>query len=87
MRFTHYDLGYLNGGETVIVTLKGTEANVRLLDNTNFQYYRNGKNHNYYGGHYRQSPVHLTVPSAGYWNVTIDLGGYGGNVQSSVRVI
>lgn len=24
MKFTHYDLGYLNGGENVIVTLKGT---------------------------------------------------------------
>ena len=71
MNFTHYDLGLLGGGEVVEVSLQGTEANVRLLDSANFSAYRAGRQHRYYGGHARRSPVTLTVPSAGHWHVAM----------------
>ena len=87
MNFSQYSLGYQQKGEVVEVQLSGTEANVQLLDNANLQRYKNGGQFTYYGGHYKQSPVRITVPHAGTWYVTVDLGGYGGQVRSSVRVI
>ena len=88
MNFQQYDLGYQQRGEVVEVQLSGTEANVQLLDSTNlYQRYKNGGQFTYHGGHYKQSPVRITIPHAGTWYVTIDLGGYAGQVRSSVRVI
>jgi hypothetical protein len=87
MNFTHYDLGPMNGGETVEVTLAGNSANVRLLDRTNFQRYRSGQQHHYFGGHARQSPYLVQVPSAGHWHIVIDLGGYRGRVKTGIRVL
>lgn len=87
MKFTSYDLGYRSGGEIVEVTLSGTEANVRLMDSSNFQSFRAGRQHKYIGGHTKQSPVRLQIPHSGSWHVTIDLGGYGGTIRSSVRVL
>ena len=50
MNFTHYNLGVLSGGETVVVTLQGTAANVRLMDSINFSASRTGGQHRYFGG-------------------------------------
>ena len=85
MQFVHNDLGWLQAGQVVEVTL-GTAANVRLMDAANFSSYRGGHQHRYYGGHARQSPVQLQVPNSGHWHVAIDLGGYAGTIRSSVRV-
>ena len=87
MNYTYYDLGNLRGGETVEVTLSGTEANVCLMDSSNFSSYKAGRQHRYYGGHATRSPVRIPVPSSGHWYVTIDLGGYVGEVRSGVRVL
>jgi hypothetical protein len=86
-RFTHYDLGYRQRGEIVEVTLSGSAANVRLLDSSNFQSYRNGRSHRYIGGLARQSPVRLQVPHSGNWHVTVDLQGLRGNVRSGIRIM
>lgn len=51
MRFIHHDLGNLRGGEIVEVTLRGSAANVRLLDASNFNNYKAGRRHRFYGGH------------------------------------
>ncbi len=87
MQFQHYDLGSLNGGEIVEVSLSGNAANVRLMDSSNFSSYRSGKNHRYHGGHATKSPVRLGVPNSGHWHIAIDLGGYSGNIRSSIRVL
>lgn len=86
MNFQKYDLGYLHGGETVVVTLSGSAANVRLMDSSNLQSYRSGRSHRYYGGLATHSPVRIGVPSSGNWYVTIDMQGLRGTVRSSVRV-
>lgn len=86
MRFQHYDLGHLRGGSTVVVTLRGNAANVRLLDSSNFSSYRAGRRHRYFGGLAQRSPVHLRVPRDGHWHVTVDLQGLAGQVRSSVYV-
>jgi hypothetical protein len=86
MKFIQHDLGYLRGGEIVEVTL-GYAANVRLMDSSNFNNFRAGRQHRYFGGHANKSPVRLNVPSAGHWYVAVDLGGYAGRIQSSARVL
>ncbi|MFL5845287.1 MAG: DUF1883 domain-containing protein [Solirubrobacteraceae bacterium] len=85
-QFQHYDLGSVRAGSTVVVTLRGNAANVRLLDSSNFSSYRAGRQHRYYGGLAQRSPVHLSVPRDGHWHVAIDLQGLGGQVRSSVQV-
>ena len=87
MQFIKHDLGHRAGGEIVEVILKGNAANVRLLDSSNFQSYRSGRRHRYFGGHARKSPVRLQIPNAGHWYVTVDMGGYAGRVESSVRML
>ncbi|TYP99012.1 uncharacterized protein DUF1883 [Tenacibaculum adriaticum] len=87
MKFQHYDLGELNGGEVVEITLHGNSANVKLMNSLNFQRYKRGTKHQYYGGHVTRSPYNISIPNYGRWYITIDLGGYSGNVKSSVRVL
>ena len=86
MQFIKHDLGQRTSGEIVEVTLSNA-ANVRLMDSSNFQNYRNGRRHRYYGGHVKHSPFRLKIPNSGHWYVAVDLGGYSGRVGSSVRVL
>lgn len=87
MNFTHYDLGRKERGQIVEITLSGSAANVRLMDSSNFQNYRNGRQHTYYGGLAKQSPVRLSIPSSGNWHVTVDMQGLVGSVRSAMRVL
>lgn len=87
MQFIHHDLGYQQRGETVEVTLSGSAANVRLMDSTNFNSYKNGRQHRYHGGLATRSPVHLQIPHAGTWFVTVDMQGLRGNVRSHARLL
>lgn len=87
MKFTKYNLGSLKKGEIVEVTLKGSAANVRLMNSSNLQNYKNGRRHNYYGGLVQRSPHKIVVPSSGTWYVTIDMQGLRGSTRSSVRVL
>lgn len=87
MKFIHNDLGQRKAGEIVEVTLKNSAANVRLLDSSNFNSYRNGRRHRYQGGLAKKSPVRLQIPRSGHWHVAIDMQGLRGNVRASVRVL
>ncbi|MDE2854983.1 MAG: DUF1883 domain-containing protein [Chloroflexota bacterium] len=68
MEHLHRDVGHLSRGDGVEVSL-GYAANVLLLDNINYQNYRSGRQHKYYGGHYKQSPAIIGIPHAGHWHV------------------
>jgi hypothetical protein len=85
MKFLHYEFD-LDEDNAVRISLD-KQANVRLLDGNNFQKYRNGQNHTYYGGLAQRSPVILSPPHSGRWHVVIDLGGYAGSVSASVSVM
>lgn len=87
MKFVKHDLGQRSGGEIVEIILKGNAANVRLMDSSNFQYFRSGRRHQYIGGHVKRSPMRLQIPTPGHWYVTVDLGGYKGKVSSSARIL
>ena len=85
MSFIHYEFS-LSSTDAVEVHLD-KQANVRLLDGPNYQRYRRGQKYTFYGGLATASPVLLRPPHAGYWHVVIDLGGYGGTVCTSARVV
>jgi hypothetical protein len=87
MKFSYYDLGSRSGGEIVEVTLSGNAANVFLVDSSNFSSYKAGRRYTYYGGHTVKSPVRLQVPSSGRWYLVIDIGGYSGSVNHSMRIL
>lgn len=87
MNFTHYDLGYLDRGQVVEITLRGNAANVRLLDSANYSSYKARRGHTYHGGPAKRSPVHFTVPNSGRWHVTVALRGLRGSVRTGVRVL
>jgi hypothetical protein len=87
MNFTHYDLGRKERGQIVEISLQGSAANVRLMDSSNFQSYKNGRKHTYYGGLAKKSPIRLQIPSSGNWHVTIDMQGLKGNVKSGIRML
>ncbi len=86
MKFLHYEIN-ADEGATVRVALRGSECNVLLMDDHNFFSYRRGGSYRYVGGHYKRSPVLLSVPEAGHWNVVIDTGGYAGSLEASVTVL
>ena len=86
MNFSYYDLGHVDAGKLVEVTLTKA-ANVKLMDSSDFSNYKNGRRHHYYGGYVTQSPYKIPVPRSGHWYVTIDLGGYAGSLRHGVRVL
>ena len=87
MQFTKYDLGNLDKGRIVEITLKGNAANVQLLDSTNLSNYVNGRRYSYIGGLAKRSPVRLATTHSGHWYVTVDFRGLSGRVKTSVRVL
>ncbi|MXZ35524.1 MAG: DUF1883 domain-containing protein [Acidobacteria bacterium] len=87
MKFIQTDLGHRESGEVVEVSLTGSAANVRLMDSSNFSAYKNGRRHRYRGGLVKRSPVHLRIPHAGRWYVTVDMQGLRGRTNASVRVL
>lgn len=75
----------LVSNQSVVVELDRA-ANVKVMDASNFQRYRRGESHRYYGGHAARSPVAIRPPCGGHWYVTVDLGGFSGRVRAAVRV-
>jgi len=87
MDYTIYDLGEKKKGEIVEVDLQGSAANLRLMDASNYQSFRNGGSHKYSGGLVKKSPIKLEISHTAHWYLTIDSQGLEGNVRSSVRTI
>ncbi len=87
MKYNYYQLGHRQRGDEVEVTLSGSAANVRLLDSMNYQDYRSGRKHRYYGGLVKRSPTRIPIPHSGTWYVVVDMQGLRGTTRSSVRVI
>lgn len=65
MNFQQYDLGNLDKGRVVEITLSGSAANVQLLDSSNFSKYKNGRKYRYVGGLVTRSPIRLQTTHSG----------------------
>jgi hypothetical protein len=76
----------LHQGDVVQVTLD-SQANVMLMDYSNYDAYRNGRAYRYFGGHATKSPVRIPAPRSGKWYLVVDLGGYAGKVRAGVSVL
>ena len=86
MQFIHNDLGQRKRGEIVEVTLT-SGANVRLMDSSNFNNYKKGRQHRYTGGLAKKSPLSLQIPSSGHWHLAVDMQGLRGSTKASVRIL
>lgn len=87
MNYLEYELGRREEGEIVEIELSGDAANVMLVDRSNRDKYRDGREFQYLGGHATKSPVRLGIPYHGDWWVIVDHGGYDANTNVSVRVL
>lgn len=85
MKFLDIDLGHLSGGETVTVALSGVESDVMVMSAADVSDFAAGRRFTYWGGHYRQSPAKIGVPSAGAWHAVV-VPGPGGRVEARVSV-
>lgn len=85
MNFLHQE--FQIGPENAVRVELDKQANVRLMDSTNYMAYKSGRAHRYFGGHAVKTPVVLRPPHSGTWHLVIDLGGYGGSVRASTSLI
>ncbi|MCW2785548.1 MAG: resistance protein [Marmoricola sp.] len=85
MEHVKYDLGQVQAGATVVVTLNN-RANVMLMTATNYRAYVAGRRVSYYGGEALRSPLRINVPHTDHWYVALNLGGAGGRIESTVSV-
>jgi len=77
---------YLEKGDIVEVDCSH-QCNVLVLDDTNYRAYKTGRRFRHYGGFYKQLPARIGVPSTGYWNVVLDLGGGTARIRHSIRFL
>ena len=82
MNFMH-GREHLQAGDSVIVDCD-TQCNVCVMTDTEFANYRSGRNFRHLGGRYERFPIRITVPTSGYWNTTLDLGGASANIRYSI---
>jgi len=77
---------HLRPSDVIEVTLDHA-ANVLLLDTSNYSKYNQGDVYRYRGGYVKSSPFRISPPHEGRWHIVVDLGGQGGSVKASVRVL
>nr|WP_314494444.1 DUF1883 domain-containing protein [uncultured Pseudomonas sp.] len=70
MKFIH-QREHLNEDDVVVVE-SSQPCNIRLMNDANFRSFKNGGRHTYHGGAFDKFPAKITVPSSGYWNITLD---------------
>lgn len=75
----------LKTGDVATVQLDAP-ANVMLIDDKNLAAYVSGKEFEYFGGWASASPVELSPPRPGRWNVIIDTGDADTAVSAAIRV-
>lgn len=57
-------------------------SDVFLVDQTNYNLYCRGSGFNYHGGHYKNTPVLLSIPRSETWYLVVD-----GARKASVQVL
>lgn len=75
MRFIHKPLVSMKKGTLVKVTFS-QPTKVKLMTTRNFDKYKKGRTHQYFGGHYDASPIEFTIPTDGNYNCVIEKGSF-----------
>jgi len=86
MNYLHAEFD-LQSTHLVQVTLAGNAANVMLMDDYNFERYKEGRAFSHYGGYFTKSPVTVKAPFSGHWHVVVDLGGAEGDVNAAIAIV
>lgn len=88
MQYIYNDLGQRRRGDVVEFRLRGSQANIALMDSSNYSAFRNGRNWRGVNRLATGSPVRLGIPSSGHWYGVIYLPqGYTGRVNGSIGVL
>lgn len=77
MKYLYWDLGEQPQHGRVVVHLRGSAANVILLDPVSFDRYRHGLSFQHTGCLHTDTrrPARLQIPEDGHWYLVIDCGG------------
>ena len=65
-----YKGGKFNKGDKLKIKIT-KRANIHLMNQSNFDKFRDGKRYGYYGGVAVYSPYTMTIPNDGYWYVVV----------------
>ncbi|MDR2354970.1 MAG: DUF1883 domain-containing protein [Clostridiales Family XIII bacterium] len=85
MQYLLYDLGTIAGG-TVEVTL-GYAANVLILNEENYAFYKENKPYRFIGGYIERSPYKIPLPEGGHWFTVIDSGSFFSKIRALTRLL
>ena len=85
MQFLH-SREFMNSGDIAEVN-SSHQCNITLMDDINFNNYKNGKSFKCIGGFFEKLPARIAAPSSGYWNIVLDLAGGTATIKHSVRII
>lgn len=77
---------FLAKGDVVVVQCSH-QCNVLVMDDQNFQAYRQRKKCTYFGGYFKAFPARIAVPGNGHWNTVIDLGGRQAEIAHAINYI
>ena len=77
---------FLAKGDVVIVQCSH-QCNVLVMDDQNFQAYKQRKKCTYFGGHFKTFPAKIVVPANGHWNTIIDLGGAQAQISHAINYV
>lgn len=86
-KYLQYDLHQCNKGEGIKIYISGSSVNLRLMDSSNLQNYKNGRRYHFYGGRATKSPVTLWIPHSGHWYLVADFQGLSGSARISCKKI
>ena len=81
----HYEFR-VNSNNVIEVNLD-SEANVMLMDDTNYSKYCEDRRFSYIGGFVTGTPYRIRPPRFGRWHVVIDRGRHLGQVRAAVRIL
>lgn len=88
MQYIYRDLGQRRRGDIVQFNLSGSQANIGLLDSSNYSAFRNGRNFRGVVRLATGSPVRLAIPNSGHWyGVMYIPPGYTGQVRGSIGLL
>jgi hypothetical protein len=73
--FLSWDLGSRDKADVVEISVRGSTANVLLMESGDFSTFSPDGSYRWaYGGLGQRSRVHLTIPDGGHWYVVVRLG-------------
>jgi len=81
-----YDFPDACPGKSIVITVNRS-GYARVMDDENYQLYRNGEDCRAFQGHITSSPYRFKIPYGQHWHAVIDPHTLGGLAQFTVRLM